>query len=404
MDSHQISLLLITDQGGLQDELQTAVAGMNQSSVRIWHASGFIQGIERARQHRPQIILVELQPGLTGLATFSAEISRNHPESVLLGIYTRDLLDSDESQELLIRAARLQVRDYLRRPLSTAELEEVFKRLGNVRAATTRRDGIVASMVSNKGGVGKSFLAVNLACALGQRYPDSVLLIDASLQLGVCSAYLGMNPNRSLMDAIRESGRLDETLLRQISVAHPSGIRLLAAPMQATDAVAVTEEDMTRIISLARSAFDFVVIDTVPVLDAVQMAILDLSDQVFVVTSPAVPTVRGAASMLELFGPLGIPAARTHVVLNHPQPRHSGGLRKNDLAARLDRPVDFSVNFSRKLLASTDLGEPAITNGRGLLGFRRSIKRMVATVESARNRTSARGTEPSTEAEASAHE
>ncbi len=41
---------------------------------------------------------------------------------------------------------------------------------------------------------------------------DRVLLVDASLQMGVCASLLDLTPATSLMDVVREADRLDETL------------------------------------------------------------------------------------------------------------------------------------------------------------------------------------------------
>ena len=45
-------------------------------------------------------------------------------------------------------------------------------------------------LIGGDPGVGKSTLAVNLATSLAMRYPEDVLLIDTSLQMGVCAPML----------------------------------------------------------------------------------------------------------------------------------------------------------------------------------------------------------------------
>ena len=75
-----------------------------------------------------------------------------------------------------------------------------------------------ASFLSNKGGVGKSTLAVNVATALALKHPDDVLLIDTSLQIGSCAMLLDIKPTTSIVDAVRERDRLDETLLRHLTL------------------------------------------------------------------------------------------------------------------------------------------------------------------------------------------
>jgi pilus assembly protein CpaE len=86
----------------------------------------------------------------------------------------------------------------LRRPISTTELRTLLDNLTHVNghavlsAPTTF--GSVVTFISNKGGVGKSTLAVNTAVGLAQRYPGRVLLIDGSSQMGAAAALLEVQP------------------------------------------------------------------------------------------------------------------------------------------------------------------------------------------------------------------
>ncbi len=54
--------------------------------------------------------------------------------------------------------------------------------------------GRVVTFISNKGGVGKSTLAVNAAVGLALRHPGRVLLVDGSIQMGVAAALLNVQP------------------------------------------------------------------------------------------------------------------------------------------------------------------------------------------------------------------
>ena len=50
------------------------------------------------------------------------------------------------------------------------------------------------TIVSGKGGVGKSIIATNLALVLNRPHPGSVVLVDLSLQFGDIAALLAMTP------------------------------------------------------------------------------------------------------------------------------------------------------------------------------------------------------------------
>ena len=214
----------------------------------IHHASDVRQAIEAARSRRPQIALMEMGSDVRPLQAFAEEAALVSPETTVAAVFRPDGFGPDVSESaILIQAIRAGVKDFLRRPVST-------QRTGRIapphRAARRReiaaRMGRVVSFVSNKGGVGKSTMAVNAACGLAVRHPGRVLLIDASLQMGVCASLLDLTPATSLSDVVREADRLDETLLRQLAVPHTSGLHLLAAPADAVEAAEIDDEIISR--------------------------------------------------------------------------------------------------------------------------------------------------------------
>ncbi len=83
--------------------------------------------------------------------------------------------------DLLLRAMRLGVREVVPLPLNKDELEEAFER---VRASRRRRHeatgtgGKTVVVTGNKGGVGATTVAVNLAVALARSQDGKVILVD----------------------------------------------------------------------------------------------------------------------------------------------------------------------------------------------------------------------------------
>ncbi len=273
---------------------------------------------------------------------------------------------------------RAQVRDFLRRPLAGPELQQLLDRLLRKPAESKRALGKVISFVSNKGGVGKSTMSVSVACEMARRLPPGrVLLIDVSLHLGSCAPMLDLTPSTSLAHAARERSRLDETLLRKLTVRHECGLDLLGAPVDAVEAADIDDESLSRTLTLARRTYDWVIVDTFPMLDGMIMAILDLSDRAYVVVQNTVPNVVGAARLLPVIQHLGFPKERTRIVLNNNFERAPGGLTLADVEARLDADVDFVIPYQKKLITALNTGRPYILHGTQLFGFGKAVKRLV---------------------------
>ncbi len=252
------------------------------------------------------------------------------------------------------------MQDFLRRPLSRTDLEQLLERLHRKQTfVPNTQAGKIISLISNKGGVGKSTMSVNIAAGLAQRFPERVLLVDASLQMGVCSTMLDLKPATTLTDAVRERNRLDETLLRQLAAQHACGLHVLASPLDALEAAEVDEATMARVLTLARRAYDYVVVDTFPLIDSVMMAVMDLSDRVYLVVESVVPTLLGMVHLIRVLDSMGFPKERQRLILNR-YSNFAGNLKPDDVARRLGRDVDHIVPYQKKLLIAGNVGKPLV--------------------------------------------
>jgi pilus assembly protein CpaE len=241
--------------------------------------------------------------------------------------------------------------------MSRNDVGELLSRLGEQPGRRTERAGRIISMISNKGGVGKSTLAVNAAAGLAMHHPDRVLLVDVSLQMGVCSSMLDLQPKTTLSDAYRQLDRLDEMLLRQLTTQHASGLHLLAAPDRAVEGIKIDDDTISRVLTLARRAYDFVIVDTFPMLDRVMMSVLDLSDMSYLIIENVVPTVLSGAKLMELLDSMGFDPAQQRVVLNR-YARRPGSLRPMDVAQRLKRNIDHIFPFHNRVVQAANTGRP----------------------------------------------
>jgi flagellar biosynthesis protein FlhG len=81
----------------------------------------------------------------------------------------------------------------------------------------------ILAVTSGKGGVGKTFLAANLAAALAER-GQRVLVLDADLGLANLDVVLNLHPKLTLHDVFTGKATLDEAIL-----AAPGGFSVLLA-------------------------------------------------------------------------------------------------------------------------------------------------------------------------------
>jgi|RhiMetdeSRZDD1v2_1073273.scaffolds.fasta_scaffold02360_8 pilus assembly protein CpaE len=374
-----LRVLIVGGDRSLEEEFRNALSRVPDRQGVIHFADTYREAVEVATRRQPTFILIEIDRDVGEVAALSKDLQELAPESAIAGAFNPDRLEQGQSESAtIIELLRAQVRDFLRRPLSTTELRAVLDRLfSRLPGAVPLAQGRVAAFLSNKGGVGKSTLSVNVACGLALRHPDDVLLIDASLQVGTCAMLLDLTPTTSIVDAIRERDRLDKTLLRHLTLRHASGLRLLAAPLDALEGAEVDDDAISRIINMARRSFTYVVIDTFPMLDSVLMTILDVTDVAFVVVQGMAPAVAGIARLLPVLEGLGLQASRQRLVLNYNYKPFLGNLRPSDIADRLDRTIDYVVPYEHRVLASMNTGSPHVLHARRWERFGRTINQVV---------------------------
>ncbi len=156
------------------------------------------------------------------------------------------------------------------------------------------------ALVSTKGGVGKTTLAINLALML-RKLGSNSLLVDSNLTTANVSLHLGNPvPQRTLHDALE--GRID---IREAVYEHSSGFKLIPA---STDINDIKQEHFSKIrecVSSLRGSYDLIMLDTPSGINEETIEVLKLADEAIIVVNPTFPSVVDGLKMAELAKKIG---------------------------------------------------------------------------------------------------
>lgn len=234
---------------------------------------------------------------------------------------------------------------------------QVWEALHGPAALTVGEHGRQITVFSPKGGVGKTTMAVNLSLAL-QRDGNEVCLVDLDLGFGDVAITLQLFPARTLADAIPLEAGLDIESLEALLTPHRQGIQTLVAPVQPDAKDAIPASLVGKVLRLLRSRFDYVVVDTAPSFDEHVLQAIDETDELVLVTTLDVPTLKNVKIAVETLDLLNFPKERRRLVLNRADEKV--GLTADKVESTLGMPIAASIPTSPQVASATNAGEPIL--------------------------------------------
>jgi pilus assembly protein CpaE len=227
--------------------------------------------------------------------------------------------------------------------------------------ATTGSPGRVFTISSAAGGCGKTFYATNLAYFLTHHTGKRACIVDLDLQFGEVSTALRLRPRYTIFDALQRDDT-DEADLRahieEYTVSHETGLHVLAAPKDPTEADRISPPDVTRIIEAMRSRFDYVIVDTPAALTEIVLAALDLSDELYVMATLDLPSVRNMGVFLNTLDKLKIPSDNVQLIMNKAE--KDVGIDIDQVLKLFPQGFRSVLPYAREVSKSINVGTPVI--------------------------------------------
>ncbi|MFQ5948644.1 MAG: CpaE family protein [Acidimicrobiia bacterium] len=307
--------------------------------------------------------VVVLGPGISADSALrlAQELDRGHPDIsvVLIAESSPSLLEQALSAGvrgvLAPDSPAEQLRDALERAFATAS-----RRAATVpdTAPTSNGSARVITVLSPKGGSGRTMIASNLAVLLARSAREQVALVDLDLQFPDAANALFLTPEQTIADAAHSLSTLDSTTLKVFLSRHSSGLYVLCGPSTPAEAEDVTPDQVSQLIELLTSEFHLVVVDTSAGLTEPTLAALDLSTDLVLICDMSVASVRGLQKTVEALDDLGMTGPARHFALNRADSRV--GLDLEDVASTVGMTIDIEIPSSRSVTVSLNQGSPLV--------------------------------------------
>jgi len=258
------------------------------------------------------------------------------------GAATVMVYSAQTNPDMLVRCMRAGAREFLTLPFASGVMAEALVR-ASARRSTIRPVkkslGKLLVFLGAKGGAGTTTLACNFAVSLAQESGQSTLLIDLDLPLGDAALNLGIVAEYSTVNALQNANRLDSAFLATLLIKHSSGVSVLAAPGKFPQYQA-TNDQIDRLLIVARQDFDNVVVDVGSRLDLTGTALFKEATAIYLVTQVGIPELRNSNRLISSFFTAGGP--KLEIVINRWAPK-TLGVAEEHITKALTRPAQWKI-------------------------------------------------------------
>jgi pilus assembly protein CpaE len=316
---------------------------------------------------RPDIILADVRERPQLLSELGA-VRRSHAE---IGIIIVARLDP----QLMLEAMRAGITECVTEPVEERQLEAAIRRVSSV-APSTR--GEVFGFIGAKGGVGTTTLAVNVATVLA-RGGHSVLFADLHLAYGDSALYFGAEARFSIVDALDNIQRLDQSFLRSLVASTTSKVDLLASADR-DPGRPVDLRGLRNFLDLAVRHYRYVILD-VPRAGRAVVDPLEKADAVVVVSNHELSALRSAShlssTLRERYG-----SARVSLVVSRFD--RASEITHQDIERAVGEPIKQTLPSDyRVALEALNKGRPLVLENHSKLAS--SIKTFTQDLARLRN-------------------
>ncbi len=354
----QPRVLIIDDDANVRELVDTV---LSHAGYKVISAQSGEEGFGQAIRTPPDLIISDVVlPGIDGYTL--CKRLRQHPATRYVPIL---MLTSQDDISAKVAGFEAGANDYITKPFAPQELpyrvKNLLARVPAPSADDASSKGRAVLVFGTKGGVGKTTLSVNLALVFRLRTKKRVALFDADFHFGDISVHLNLSPTRTVIDLVERIEDLDQDLLSQVMMPHPSGIHVLLSPFRPEEAELVKAEHVGLLMESLVRNYDYVVVDCQASYDERMLVALEHADTILLVVTPEIGPLKNTSLFLDLAEKLGLSSKQIYIVLN--RANSNVGIDIAEIERALKHPVSFQiVSGGRPVVFSANRGVPLIAS------------------------------------------
>ena len=255
----------------------------------------------------------------------------------------------------------------IERVLTPPESAPVSPEMKTKLKATGDRSGVIIPVHGLAGGVGATMMAVNLAWELATMEKDNpprVCLLDLDFQFGTISTYLDLPRRETVLELLSDTESMDSESFMQGLLAYEEKLHVLTAPTDMIPLDLVSGEDIGRILEMARTNFDYVIVDMPSTMVEWSQTVLEAAHVYFAMIELDMRSAQNTLRLKRALQSEDLPFEKLRFILNRAPgfTDLNGKARVKRLAESLGISIDLMMPDGGKPVAQTaDHGAPLAT-------------------------------------------
>lgn len=308
----KIKTIIISEQTSTIELLKLYI-DENEKFDIIQSTNDFLKAYSIIKDNPNSLVLVDISGYQEQALNFVSKIT-----SEFINIKVVTMSDKPDT-DLIIRTMRVGASDFIGMPIIKTEFLEVLDKMYANLAGTkpTKSKCRVISVYSNKGGIGKTSIASNLAVEIAKITKENVALLDLNFQSGDVTTFLDIKPSFNISYMLQNLDKINEDfLLSTLEKYKDTSLYILADPPFFKQVDSITVKDISKLFSILRNTFSYIIVDTSANFDNKSIKALEESDLIFFVSIVNLPALRNCQRCLEMFDKLGFDNNKIKIIIN----------------------------------------------------------------------------------------
>ncbi|MGN0267468.1 MAG: AAA family ATPase [Lachnospiraceae bacterium] len=314
----------------------------DEEIVILGESDGGAGALNTVENQDPEMVIISMNDGDMDTLNLAERIITYRPKCFVV------LVAEELNMDIMQSAMRIGAHNVTALTDNPKQFTEYIKGVYNsetlrIRSLSEHQNMAWSSQVitifSAKGGIGKTTLAVNTAVALAEK-GKKVAIVDLDLQFGDVPTFMDMEPRDTIAELLQESYSLTIDNIRSYMITHSSGVHMLCAPKSPEYAEMISAERLQNLLSIMRSYYDFVIIDTASVLNDISLTAIENSNQVYFLTGQDISSLKNSRLALNLLESLQ-QREKIAVIVNRAE--ESGSISLQDVEQVLHTSIFMTI-------------------------------------------------------------